>query len=89
MSETPAAPYALPAGQGWTYNPGPGWTNTFDVDFVVKVGEQGQGRRLAIVEYTTRAGQEPPDHDRVRGWGGFVADFERQWQLRDRPTWDR
>ena len=151
MSDTPVAPYALRAGQGWTYNAGPGWTYSFDVDFVVKVGEQGQGRRLAIVEYTTRAGEEPPDHthapedeifyvlegavafrcgddrfeaavggcvflprgiehgyqiksdgdvkllvvtapapdDGVRGWGGFVADFEREWDLRDRPPWDR
>jgi hypothetical protein len=42
MSDTPVTPYALAAGRGWTYN--------FDVDFVVKVGERGQVRRLAVVE---------------------------------------
>jgi len=47
-------PYALKAGEGWTYN--------FGVDFTVKAGELGQGRRLAVLEYTTRAGEEPPDH---------------------------
>jgi hypothetical protein len=58
MSDTSATPYALPARQGWTYNAGPDWTYNFDVDFVVKLGERGQGRRLAIVEYTTRAGED-------------------------------
>jgi quercetin dioxygenase-like cupin family protein len=47
-------PYALKAGEGWTYN--------YGIDFTVKAGELGQGRRLAFVEYTTRAGEEPPDH---------------------------
>jgi len=47
-------PYALQAGEGWTYN--------YGIDFTVKAGELGQGRRLAFVEYTTRAGEEPPDH---------------------------
>jgi quercetin dioxygenase-like cupin family protein len=47
-------PYALQAGEGWTYR--------YDIDFTVKAGELGQGRRLAVVEYTTRAGEEPPDH---------------------------
>jgi quercetin dioxygenase-like cupin family protein len=151
MSEPTTVPYALEAGQGWTYNARPGWTYNFDVDFVVKVGEQGQGRRLAVVEYTTRAGEEPPDHthatedeifyvlqgavafrcgndrfevtdggcvflprgiehgyqiktdgdvkllvitapapdDEAHGWGGFVADFEREWVLRDKPPADR
>lgn len=129
-------PYALQAGQGWTYN--------YGIDFTVKAGELGQGRRLAFVEYTTRAGEEPPDHthgtedeifyvlqgdltfrcgddafelgaggfiflprgirhgyqirseddvrllavtapaqeDAAGGWGGFVADFEAQGELR-------
>jgi mannose-6-phosphate isomerase-like protein (cupin superfamily) len=78
MGDRPVVPYALRAGQGRTdnagpgrtynagpgrtYNAGPGWTYNFDVDFAVKAGEQGQGRRLAIAEYATRAGQEPPDH---------------------------
>jgi quercetin dioxygenase-like cupin family protein len=49
-----ARPYALKAGEGWTYN--------YGIDFTVKAGELGLGRRLAFVEYTTRAGEEPPDH---------------------------
>lgn len=47
-------PYALKAGEGWTYN--------YGIDFTVKAGELGRGRRLAFIEYTTRAGEEPPDH---------------------------
>lgn len=47
-------PYALKAGEGWTYD--------YGIDFTVKVGELGDGPRLAFVEYTTRAGEEPPDH---------------------------
>lgn len=46
--------YALKAGEGWTYN--------YGIDFTVKAGEVGPGRRLAFVEYTTHAGEEPPDH---------------------------
>src|SRR4051812_1385493 len=56
MDET-IRPYALPAGQGWTYHFG-----ELGIDFVVKVGEQRQGRRLAVFELTTRAGEEPPEH---------------------------
>jgi quercetin dioxygenase-like cupin family protein len=48
-------PYALQAGQGWTYHQG-------GAAFTVKAGELGRGRRLAVVEYTTRHGEEPPDH---------------------------
>jgi len=48
------APYALRAGEGWTYDFGP--------NFIVKAGELARGRRLAVVEYTTRAGEEPGDH---------------------------
>jgi quercetin dioxygenase-like cupin family protein len=146
MDETTIRPYALQAGQGWTYHFG-----VLGVDFVVKVGEQGHGRRLAVVEFTTRTGEEPPDHthatedeifyviegqvafrcgddrfevadggcvflprgiehgyqinsegdvkllvvtapapdDGVRGWGGFVGDFEREAELRNNPPWDR
>lgn len=47
-------PYALKAGEGWTYN--------YGIDFTVKAGELGKGRRLAFVEYTTRTGEEPSDH---------------------------
>lgn len=47
-------PYALKAGEGWTYHS--------DIDFTVKAGELGRGRRLAVMEYTTRRSEEPPDH---------------------------
>ena len=47
-------PYALANGEGWIYHAG--------IDFTVKIGEHGQGRRLAILEYTTRRGEEPPEH---------------------------
>jgi quercetin dioxygenase-like cupin family protein len=47
-------PYALKAGEGWTYH--------YGIDFTVKAGERARGRRLAVIEYTTRAGEEPPDH---------------------------
>ena len=57
MDETPISPYALKAGEGWTYA-----FAELGVDFVVKVGEQGQGRRVAVFELTTRAGEEPPEH---------------------------
>jgi len=46
--------YALQAGEGWTYD--------FGIDFTVKAGELGGGRRLAFVEYTNQAGEEPEDH---------------------------
>jgi quercetin dioxygenase-like cupin family protein len=57
MDETTIRPYALPAGQGWTYH-----FAELGIDFVVKVGEQRQGRRLAVFELTTRSGEEPPEH---------------------------
>ena len=47
-------PYALKAGEGWTYS--------YGIDFTVKAGELGQGRRLAFIQYRTRSGEEPPDH---------------------------
>ena len=50
----PMRPYALKAGEGWTYS--------YGIDFTVKAGEIVGGPRLAFVEYTTRAGEEPPDH---------------------------
>jgi quercetin dioxygenase-like cupin family protein len=133
-------PYALKAGEGRIYN--------YGIDFTVKAGEIDGGPRLAFVEYTTRAGEEPPDHTHetedeifyvlegdlafrcgdetfgvtdggfvflpcgiehgyriqstgdVRllvitspkgehpagGWGGFVADFESQGELRSSPA---
>jgi quercetin dioxygenase-like cupin family protein len=57
MDAAPMKPYALQDGQGWTYH-----FAELGVDFVVKVGEQGHGRRLAVFELTTRAGEEPPRH---------------------------
>jgi quercetin dioxygenase-like cupin family protein len=130
-------PYALKAGEGWTYN--------YGIDFTVKAGERGRGQRVALVEYATRPGEEPPDHthatedelfyvlegaltfrcggetfevaeggfvflprglqhgytvrdagrvlvvtapaqpDAEGGWGGFVADFEAEGELRAAP----
>jgi quercetin dioxygenase-like cupin family protein len=54
MARDAIRPYALKAGDGWTYN--------YGIDFTVKAGELGHGRRLAFVEYATRSGEEPPDH---------------------------
>ena len=54
MEQASARPYSLPPGDGWTYNIG--------IDMIAKVGELGQGRRVAVTEYTTRAGEEPGDH---------------------------
>jgi quercetin dioxygenase-like cupin family protein len=47
-------PYALKAGEGRTYN--------YGVDTTVKVGELNPGRGAAVIEYTTRKGEEPPRH---------------------------
>jgi quercetin dioxygenase-like cupin family protein len=57
MDEPTIRPYALPAGQGWTYH-----FAELGIDFVVKVAEQRHGRGLAVFELTTRAGEEPPLH---------------------------
>jgi quercetin dioxygenase-like cupin family protein len=54
MSQASSRPYALKAGEGSTYK--------YGIDFTVKAGEVGDGPRLAVVEYTTRAGEEPPAH---------------------------
>jgi quercetin dioxygenase-like cupin family protein len=140
MKDAPTRPYALKAGEGWTYN--------YGIDFTVKAGERKPGPRLAFVEYTSRAGEEPPDHTHATedeifyvlegdlrfrcgpdtfeatdggfvflphgiehgyeirskrdihllvitspagereagGWGGFVADFESQGELRGSPA---
>lgn len=55
MQESGIRPYAFGDGQGWT-------CRQHGVDFALKVAELGQGRGLAVAEYTTRAGEEPPDH---------------------------
>jgi quercetin dioxygenase-like cupin family protein len=47
-------PYALKAGEGWTYR--------YDIDFTVKAGELRPGRGAALIEYTTQKGEEPPVH---------------------------
>lgn len=47
-------PYALKAGDGWTYRQ--------DIDFTVKAGELRPGRGAAVIEYTTQKGEEPPLH---------------------------
>ena len=54
QSNPRAQPYALEAGEGWTYR--------FGIDFTVKASEVQTGSGLAMVEYTTRQGEEPPDH---------------------------
>ncbi len=48
------AAYALHAGGGWTYRNG--------IDFTVKAGESGTTNGAAVIEYTTRKGEEPGDH---------------------------
>jgi quercetin dioxygenase-like cupin family protein len=130
-------PYVLKSGEGRTYS--------YGIDFTIKAGELGRGQRVAIVEYATRPGEEPPDHthttedehfyvlqgaltfrcgdetfevdeggfvflprgiqhgytihsdsrllvvtapaqdDADGGWGGFVADFEAEGELRVTP----
>ena len=47
-------PYVLKAGEGWTYR--------YGIDFTLKAGELHPGRGASFTEYTTRQGEEPPDH---------------------------
>ena len=47
-------PYALRPGQGQAVNLG--------VEFVIKAGELSSGSGAAVLEYTTRPGEEPDDH---------------------------
>jgi quercetin dioxygenase-like cupin family protein len=59
MKITPPAkpkmgPYSLKSGEGWTYR--------YGIPFTVKAGELHPGRGAAFTEYTTRKGEEPPDH---------------------------
>jgi quercetin dioxygenase-like cupin family protein len=132
-------PYALKSGEGWTYR--------YDIDFTIKAGELSPGRGASVTEYTTKKGEEPPEHihateDEIfyvlageltfrcggetfdveqggfiylpqgikhgytirsdglvrllvvafptgaaagQGWGGFIADVERQGQLLAEP----
>jgi quercetin dioxygenase-like cupin family protein len=50
-------PYALKAGEGWTYR--------FGVDFSVKAGEVQAGSSATFLEYITKKGEEPPDHNHL------------------------
>jgi mannose-6-phosphate isomerase-like protein (cupin superfamily) len=45
-------PYVLKAGQGWLYRDG-------GVDFIVKAGEVGPGRRVAVLAYRTTEDEFP------------------------------
>jgi hypothetical protein len=47
-------PYALKAGDGWTYR--------FGIDFTVKSSEVEAGSGAAFMEYVTKKGEEPPGH---------------------------
>ena len=47
-------PYSLESGEGWTYR--------YGIPFMIKAGELHPGRGVAFTEYTTRKGEEPPDH---------------------------
>lgn len=47
-------PYALNAGEGWTYR--------FGIDFTVKAGEVQKNNGAAFLEYVTKKGEEPPSH---------------------------
>ena len=47
-------PYALKAGEGWTYR--------FGIDFDVKSSEVQAGSGVAVLEYLTRQGEEPGDY---------------------------
>ena len=47
-------PYALKAEEGWTYR--------FGIDFTVKASEVRAGNGAAFLEYTTKQGEEPPNH---------------------------
>ena len=52
--ESRIRPYALKAGEGWTYR--------FGIDFTVKASEVQDGSGTAFLEYVTRKGEEPEDH---------------------------
>ena len=47
-------PYALKAGEGWVYR--------YGVDFTVKSSEIQKGSGAAVLEYSTKQGEEPPRH---------------------------
>lgn len=47
-------PYALKLDEGWIYR--------FGVDFIVKASEIQLGSGVAVMEYATKKGEEPPGH---------------------------
>jgi Uncharacterized conserved protein, contains double-stranded beta-helix domain len=47
-------PYALKVNEGWIYR--------FGIDFTVKSSEVQPGSGAAILEYSTKMGEEPPSH---------------------------
>lgn len=47
-------PYALQAGEGWTYR--------YGIDVTLKCGELTPGRGASVVEFASVQGEEPPDH---------------------------
>ena len=47
-------PYLLNQSEGRVVN--------YGIPFLIKLGECAHGRGLAIVQYTARAGEEPPEH---------------------------
>jgi quercetin dioxygenase-like cupin family protein len=53
-SDNPRLPYVLKTGEGWTYR--------FGIDFTVKSSEVQKGSGAAVLEYSTRKGEEPPSH---------------------------
>jgi|SRR5579872_4122429 len=53
-SNTDAKPYALKQNDGWTYR--------FGIDMTIKASEVKPSSGAAVLEYTTRKGEEPPDH---------------------------
>jgi quercetin dioxygenase-like cupin family protein len=46
--------YALRSGQGWVYR--------FGIDFTLKAREVRESGGAAVLEYTTKKGEEPSDH---------------------------
>ena len=54
LNNAQSQPYALKAGEGCTYR--------FGIDFTVKAGEVQTGSNVAVLEYITQQGEEPPDH---------------------------
>lgn len=58
----PSTPEALQRNQPYALNAGEGWTYRFGIDFTVKASEVQTGSGVAVLEYITQQGEEPPDH---------------------------